>query len=364
MLKVWTVTKRILVSILPSVVAVALAFGVGALLLLVAGKHPGEAFSTLFMGALGSPNRIAETLVRAVPLMILALGISIAFKSQIWNIGGDGQFMMGATCAVFVGLNLNLAPVLLWPVTFLAAFLGGGLWGGLAGLMRAKFNANEVITTLMLNYIAMHLLSWLIRGPMMDPNGQGFPQTALLAQPLQLPILFGGTRLHFGLIIGLLIMAAGYFFWRTTVGLKIELVGESEHVARYCGIQVPRTIILTMFISAGLAGIAGWNEVFGVQYRLLDDISSGFGNLAIVVALLGNLHPLGIVISAFFFAALMVGGNTMQLMVGIPFSLVTVIQGLVIIFVISRVVYTQWRDGLAIRRFNSRVSGQSSGRSH
>lgn len=363
-MKAWTITKRTLLSIFPSVVAVALAFAVGALLLIAAGKNPSEAFLTLFMGALGSPNRIAETLVRAVPLMILALGISIAFKSQIWNIGGDGQFMMGAACAVFVGLYINLPPLLLWPVTFLAAFIGGGMWGGLAGVMRAKFNANEVITTLMLNYIAMHLLSWLIRGPMIDPNGQGFPQTALLAQSLHLPILFGGTRLHFGLVIGLIIIIAGFFFWRTTVGLKIELVGESEHVARYCGIQVPKTIILTMFISAGLAGIAGWNEVFGVQYRLLDDISSGFGNLAIVVALLGNLHPLGIVISAFFFAALMVGGNTMQLIVGIPFSLVTVIQGLVIIFVISRVVYTQWRDRLAIRHFNSGISGESSGGSH
>jgi len=175
MLKVWTVTKRILVSILPSVVAVALAFGVGALLLLVAGKHPGEAFLTLFMGALGSPNRIAETLVRAVPLMILALGISIAFKSQIWNIGGDGQFMMGATCAVLVGLNLNLPPAILWPVTFLAAFFGGGLWGVLAGVMRAKFNANEVITTLMLNYIAMHLLIMADQGTDDGSEWTGFP---------------------------------------------------------------------------------------------------------------------------------------------------------------------------------------------
>ena len=364
MLKVWTVTKRILAGVLPSVVAVALAFGVGALLLLVAGKNPGEAYLTLFMGALGSPNRVAETLVRATPLMIMALGTSIAFKSQIWNIGGDGQFMVGATCAVFVGLNLNLPLMFLWPATFLAAFLGGGLWGGLAGAMRAKFNANEVITTLMLNYIATYLLSWLIRGPLMDPNGHGFPQTALLSQHVHLPILLSGTRLHMGLFIALIVIVAGFFFWRTTVGQRIELVGESEHVAQYCGIQVPKTIVLTMFISAGLAGVAGWNEVFGVQYRLIDDISSGFGNLAIVVALLGNLHPLGIVISSFFFAALMVGGNTMQLMVGIPFSLVTVIQGLVIVFVISRVVYTQWRDKLAVRRFNSRVHDQSSSGGH
>ncbi|MHB1405399.1 MAG: ABC transporter permease [Desulfitobacteriaceae bacterium] len=357
MLKIWSLIKRILASILPAVVTIALAFGVGAFLLFVTGNNPGEAFLTLLKGALGSPNRIAETLVKATPLMIMALGTSIAFKSQIWNIGGDGQFTIGAIFAVFVGLHFNLPPGLLWPVSFLAAFLGGALWGGLAGVLRTRFNANEVITTLMLNYIATYLLSWLIRGPMIDPNGHGFPQTALITQPLRLPILLNGTRLHFGLIIALLIIIAGFFFWRSVPGLRIELVGESEHVAQYSGIQVSKTIVLTMIISAGLAGIAGWGEVFGVQYRLLDDISSGYGNLAIVVALLGNLNPFGIAISSFFFAALIVGGNTMQLIVGIPFSLVIVIQGLVIVFVISRVVFTQWRDRLAVKRFNSRVSG-------
>ncbi|MEA4900003.1 ABC transporter permease [Desulfitobacterium sp.] len=359
MLKMKTIIKDFLNSALPAVITVALAFGVSALLLLASEHNPTEAFHTLLLSAFGSPSRIAEVMVKATPLMVMALGISIAFKSQLWNIGGDGQFTIGAIFAAFVALNLELPAAVLWPVSFLSAFIGGALWGGLAGWLKAKFNANEVITTLMLNYIATYLLSWLIRYPMIDPDGHGFPQTPLINKLFHLPILFQGTRLHAGAIIAAIIIILGYFFWRSTLGLRIELVGQSEEVAKYSGINVSKMVVLTMIISGGLAGIAGWTEVMGVQYRLLDDISSGYGNLAVVIALLGNLNPFGIAIASFFFAALMVGGNTMQLMEGIPFSLITVIQGLVIVFVISRVVYTQWRDKVANRHFNHGVLRQS-----
>ena len=356
--------KKTLVSIAPSIITISLAILAGALLLLLTGQDPVEAFQTLFWGAFGSTHRIAETLVKATPLMIMALGTSIAFKSQLWNIGGDGQFTLGAIFAMTVALNFSALPnMLLLPLSFVAAFLGGALWGGSAGVFRAKFNANEVITTLMLNYVAVHLLSWVVRGPLIDPKGHGFPQTPLLAEALRLPILLSGTRLHFGIIIGVLIILAGYLFWRSTLGFRIRLMGEGHHVARYSGVEISPTIVLIMVISAGLAGVAGWTEVFGIHYRLMDDITAGYGSLAIVVALLGNLNPLGIGISSFFFAALIVGGSTMQRMVGVPFSLVSVIQGLVIIFVISRVIYTQWRD----RRdgsINPGVSNKSTGRSY
>lgn len=361
MLKENSIVKGFCHSVLPAVVTIALAFGVSALLLLVSDHHPLEAFSTLLTSAFGSPSRIAEVLIKTAPLMVMALGISIAFKSQVWNIGGDGQFTLGAIFAAFVALNLNLPGFIVLPLSFLAAFFGGALWGGLAGYLRAKFNANEVITTLMLNYIAGYLLSWLIRYPMMDPDGHGFPQTPLLAQQYHLPVILSGTRLHMGIIVALIIVLLGYLFWRSSLGFRIELVGENKEAAKYCGIDVSKTIILTMVISAGLCGVAGWGEVVGVQYRLLDNISSGYGNLAIVIALLGNLNPLGIAVSSFFFAALMVGGNTMQLMEGIPFSLITVIQGLVIVFVISRVVYAQWRDNVANRHFGSGVRQSARG---
>lgn len=347
--------EKAILGIMPALISVLLAFLIGAVLLILAGISPIEAYSSLFKGAFGSNNRIAETCVKAIPLIILGLGISIAFKAQIWNIGGDGQFTVGAIFAVFVGLNFNIPNVLLLPLTFVAAFVGGACWGGIAGFLKAKFNANEVITTLMLNYIALYLLEWVVKGPMMDPNGHGFPQTELIGEGLRLPIIFQGTRLHLGLILALVLVIGGYFFWKTILGFKIDIVGQSADVAEYSGIKVNKIIISTMFISAGLAGVAGFSEVFGVHYRLIENISGGYGNLAIVVALLADLNPFGIVISGFFFAALVVGGNTMQRMVGVPFSLVGVIQGLVIIFVISRIIYIRWRDKCGRKNINNRI---------
>lgn len=311
---------------------------VGALLLLLVGKDPVKSYMILFWGAFGSSNRIAETLVKATPLIIMGIGISIAFRNQVWNIGGDGQFIMGAILAVIVALNVPGPAPLILLLTLLAAFAGGACWGGIIGFLKARFNANEVITTLMFNYIASYLLQWLVRGPMIDPNGAGFPQTPLLVPALRLPHLLAGTRLHSGLLLALVIVFLSYFFWRSRVGFRIQLVGESQEVARYCGLNVPATVVLTMLLSGGLAGLAGWTEVFGIHYRLLDDLNTGYGSLAIVVALLGNLDPIGIMVASFFFAALLVGGSTMQRLAGTPFSLIGIIEGLVIIFAISRII--------------------------
>lgn len=346
----------------PALIAIMLALLVGAVLLLMAGNNPVEAYVSLLNGAFGSSHRFAETVVKAIPLAILGIGVSVAFRANIWNIGGDGQFTLGAIFAMAAALYLPWPVALLLPVTFVAAFVGGALWGGLAGYLKARFNANEVITTLMMNYVAVYLLEWLVKGPMMDPQGHGFPQTALLAEELRLPILLAGTRLHAGMAMALILALLGYFFWKTVLGFKIQLVGESPKVAEYSGINVPRITVVTMVISAGLAGLAGWTEVFGIHYRLLENISGGYGNLAIVVALLAELNPLGILVSAFFFAALVTGGNTMQRMVGVPFSLVYIIQGLVIVFVISRVILTRWREKNAGADPISRVFRKLNGR--
>ena len=358
------IVRNYLQSLIPPLLAVLFAFIIGGILLAVAGNNPLEAYESLLKGAFGSKHRVAETFVKAIPLMILGLGISIAFKAQIWNIGGDGQFTLGAICAVFVALNFPLPTALLYPVTFGAAFIGGALWGGIAGYLKSRFNANEVITTLMLNYIALYLLEWLVKGPMMDPAGHGFPQTALIGEGLRFPIILSGTRLHLGLLLALVLTLGGYFFWKTTLGFKIDLVGQSAGAAEYSGVKVKKIVVVTMVISAGLAGLAGWSEVFGVHYRLLENIAGGYGNLAIVVALLADLNPLGIIVSAFFFAALVVGGNTMQRMVGVPFALVDVIQGLVIIFVISRSIYRRWGDKCAGKNIDNRIFGKLAGRSN
>ena len=321
--------KKIVLGALPAVISVIAAFSLGALILLLSGDSPVHAYSTLLKGVFGSTHRFAETLVKATPLIIMALGISIAFKNQIWNIGGDGQFTLGAICATYVALNFKLPLIVLLPLTFVAAFMGGALLGSIVGYLRTKFNANEVITTLMMNYIIIYLLSYLVKGPMMDPAGFGFPQTELLDKALRLPIILTGTRLHFGLIIALILIIVGYYFWRTKLGYRIQIAGESREVAEYSGINVQKTIITTMIISAGLAGVAGWVEVFGIHYRLLEDIAIGYGSMAIVIALLANLNPLGIIFSSFFVSALLVGGSTMQRLAGVPFSLVDIIFGLI-----------------------------------
>ncbi|WFD09379.1 ABC transporter permease [Tepidibacter hydrothermalis] len=342
--KLGNILKEMMKGILSPFISVLLAFFVSGILLLLVGTNPLEAYSSLLNGAFGSSHRIGETIIKAIPFIILGLGISVAFKAQIWNIGADGQFTLGAIFAMIVALYLPFSNIIKMPLSFIAAFVGGACWGGIAAFLKTKFNANEVITTLMLNYIAFYLLEWLVKGPMMDPNGHGFPQTALIHENLRLPIILKGTRLHLGILLAVILIIGGYYFWKTVLGFKIEVVGQSPYVAEYSGIKVNKTIGITMCISAGLAGLAGWTEVFGLHYRLLENISGGYGNLAIVVALLAGLNPFGIIISAFFFAALVVGGNSMQRMVGVPFSLVDVIQGLVIIFIISRVIYTRWRE--------------------
>lgn len=321
-----------------AVVMIALALLIGAVLVIISGNSPIEAYSTIISGAFGSKLRLSELLIKMIPLTIMALGISIAYKAQLWNIGADGQFTMGAIASAAIGIYVELPPFLIIPLSILSAILAGALWAGLAGWLKTKFNANEVITTLMFNYIATYFLAFLVYGPMMDPNGE-LAQSQVLKDSLKIPLLFSNCRIHAGIIIMILIIVLMLFFWKTPLGYKTDLIGQGEKVSTYAGVNVKRTIIITMMISGAFAGLAGWNETYGVQYRLLEGISSGYGDIAVVIALLGELNPLGIVISSFFFSILMVGGSCMQRMTNVPYSIVDVIKGLIIIFVIARTAF-------------------------
>lgn len=328
----------------PPLLSIVLALSIGAALLIISGRDPLKAYLGLFFGAFGTFDRFVETLVKATPLLIVALSVSISFRCQVWNIGAGGQFLLGAIAATWCALNLSWLPswllILLCP---LAGIAGGALWGGIAGLLKGYLQANEVITTTMLNYIAIYLLAYLVRGPMMDPSGVIFPQSALLPDALQLTHLIPGTRLNITLIIALLCTVLVLLFWRSKYGLQTEIVGASRRVAEHSGLNVNRTFLLVTMISGGLAGLSGWGDVFALHYRLIEEIARGYGNLGIVVALLGELHPIGMIISAFLFAALVVGGNAMERNAGVPFALVDVIQGVVILLVLARSYLFQQR---------------------
>lgn len=336
-------------AVWPTMVAIILSFIIGGILIMITGKNPLAAYASMFNGAFGTFHRLAETLVKTTTLTIMALGTSIAFRCKLWNIGSEGQFLIGSIFAMTVAMFVPAPNYILFPLTFIAAFIGGGLWGALAGWLKIKFNASEVITTIMLNYVAVYLLSWLVRNPLIDPDGHNFPQSPMLDEGLRLPILLEGTRLNLGFVIAILLIIAVYIMWRSPFGFGVVLTGESHEVARYSGINVKKTALVTMFISAGVIGLAGWTDTFGIHYRLIDGIADGYGNLSVVIALLGNLHPVGIGLSSFFFGILIVGGNTMKRLQGIPFSIVHVIQGLVIIFVISKVVFKKWGDKIVKR---------------
>ena len=322
-----------------AVLTIIAALLVGAALIALSGNSPVEAYAALLRGAFGSRLRISETFVKMIPLTLIALGTSIAYRSQLWNIGGDGQFIMGAILSTAVGLYSGLPAWLVMPLSIVFGALGGALWAGLAGWLRTRFNANEVITTLMLNYIATYFLAFLVYGPMQDPVGYDYPQTAVLADNLHLPLFSQDLRIHAGIIVAVIVLILVILFWKSTQGYKTDLVGQGSTISKYAGLNVKRTIIITMMLSGATAGIAGWTEVYGVQYRLLEGVSSGYGNLAIVIALLGGLNPIGICVASFFFSALLVGGATMQRMTDVPYSVVDVVQGLIIIFVITRTAF-------------------------
>ncbi len=336
------------------VFATLAALGVGMIMLLILRVSPLEAYGALWEGAFGSTNAIAETLVKATPLLLVGLGICIAFRANVINIGGEGQMIIGGILATQVGLTFTDLPG--WLVIILAmfaGFLGGAIWGGIPGFLKAYFRVNEILSTVMMNAIAVQLMNFLLRGPMIDPaqaeKASKIPQTARLLEAFRLPRL-APTRLHIGFIIALVLAIIVYvLLWRTTLGYRIRAVGQNPHASRYGGIRVRRRIVTALLLSGAFAGLAGAIQVYGVNYRMITDGSaSGFTGAAgfngIVAALFGQLHPIGTIPASIFFGALLVGANKMQRVVQIPSALITALNGLVVIFVVSSEIWRKRRQ--------------------
>ncbi|MBT3389465.1 MAG: ABC transporter permease [Chloroflexi bacterium] len=345
--------SRLVDALLPVFATIA-ALAVGAVMLLLLKVNPIEAYGALWEGAFGSTNAIAETLVKATPLLLVGLGICISFRGDVINIGGEGQMVIGAIFATLLGLTLTDWPG--WaviPLSMLAGFLGGAIWGGIPGFLKARFNVNEILSTVMMNAIAVQLMNFLLRGPMIDPAqaelASQIPQTARLLEVFRLP-RWVPTRLHLGALIAVVLAIFVYILlWRTTLGYRIRAVGQNPHASRYAGIKVNRYVVLALLLSGAFAGLAGATQVFGVNYRMITDGSaSGFTGSAgfngIVAALFGQLHPLGTIPASVLFGALLVGANKMQRVVQVPSALVTALNGLVVVFVVSSEIWRRRRQ--------------------
>lgn len=332
--------------------SIVLALLVGAGFLLIVDYNPVEVYTVLFTGAFGSKYGLSETVVKATPLIFTGLGVAIAFRMLLWNIGAEGQLYLGAMAATWVALNYPQAPAyVLLPGMMAAGFLGGALWGLIPAIPRAWLGVNETLTTLMLNYVGILWVDYLVYGPWRDPKGFNFPLTAQFSSSASLPYL-GNSRIHLGIVLALTAVVIFYLILkRTRWGYEIRVIGESESAAKYAGINVVRNILLVMFVSGGLAGLAGATEVSGIAHRLQHSISPGYGYTAIIVAWLGKLNPLAIVAVSFLLGGLLVGGYTMQT-VGLPAAIVSMLQGTILFFVLGGEILTHYRVTFTGKRGN------------
>ncbi len=345
-----------LTAFLVPIASVVLALLAGAVLLALAGANPLTTYKAMALGAFGGKYNVSETMVKAIPLMLCGLGVSVAFRMLFWNIGAEGQLAVGGIAASGVALfwaNRIPAPLLL-PAMIVAGFLGGALWGLIPALLKAYLRVNEIITTLMMNYIAILLVEHLFYGPWKDPQGYGFPGTAQFPQAAWLPRL-PGTRFHLGVIFA---VVAALFIWivlrRTKWGYEIRVIGENPRAAHYAGINIVRNVILVMVLSGGLAGLAGMSEVAGISHRLQKGLSVGYGYTAIIVAWLGKLNPWGVLVVAILLAGLLVGGDQIQITMQLPAAVALVLQGAILFFVLGGDLFTKYRIRLERRTGSSR----------
>jgi len=344
------------------VVAVVLALLIGAVMIAVLGGDPLEGYWALVKGAFGDGDSLADTAVRAMPLLLVGTGICIAFRAKVINIGGEGQIISGAMLSTITALALpDLQPVLLIPLVMLAGIVGGGFWGAIPGTLKAYLGVNEILSTIMLNIVAVQIMNYLLRDPLIDPKeierGTRIPQTERLSENADLPIIVDGTRLHLGVIIAVLAaVVAWVILWRTTLGYRIRAVGSNPAAARYAGIPVKRMTMLALTFSGAMCGLAGAVLVFGsLSHRFITDGSSaGFtqssGFNGIVAGLFGGLHPLWTIFSSFLFGGLLVGADAMQRAVQVNSALIIGLNGLVVVFVVSsNRVRDRIRETLEIR---------------
>jgi simple sugar transport system permease protein len=348
--------------ILSPLVAIAIALLVGGVLIALTGANPIHAYAILFRESLLDGYGIGNTLTKVTPLLLAASGVLVALRAGLLNIGGEGQIHMGGLGAAIIGLYVHGLPMWIHiPLALLGGFLLGAVWGGIPGYLKAIRGVNEVITTLLLNYIALNIVSYLVQYPMIEP-GASNPFTPIIDESAKLPILVQGGAAHAGIFVGLIATAIlGIIFRRSVLGYQIEMVGQNPVAARYAGISVSKIIMLVMAIAGGLAGLAGASEVMGIKHRLFEVISPGYGYEAVAIALLSRGSFTGVVLTSLFFGALRSGANVLQREAEIPFTIVYAIQGLTVLFIaISLAVEHQVLKRITSRRGQIEAAGANS----
>ncbi len=319
--------------LISSGLVIAAAFLVGAIFLSLLGKNPLQAYHVLISRGLGSSFGVSETLIKMAPLLIVSAGLLIALKASVWNIGVDGQFLVGACLAGVVAPKLAgaipLVPMLF--ISALAGVLGGMLWGVIPALLKVRYGLNEIITTIMMNYVAVYLTSWLVKGPFKDPQVVP-PQTAVVPEAFRLPpIPF--TPVHIGLLVGLIAVLVVYLLFRnTTFGFKLWVLGQNPRTAIHAGMRVSRLTVLALLLSAGFAGLAGANDVLGVKGMFQGEWNPGYGLTGFALVFLARLDSLWVVPFAYFFSFLLLGGEIMSRSANIPVYFVDVLEGLMLVF--------------------------------
>jgi general nucleoside transport system permease protein len=347
------INSKRLDAFLPVVAALA-AFVIGAVMLLIMGTNPLVAYRAMINGAFGNQNALAETIVKAVPLLLIGLGICISFRAKVINIGAEGQMIVGALLATAFGLAVAWPGWIVLPMAMFIGFFGGAVWGAIPGALKAYFNVNEILSTVMMNAIAVQLMNYMLGGPMMDPQQAQalgkLPETARLDSAYHLARLMPPTRLHAGVLIAVVLAILVYILlFHTTLGYRIRAVGFNPFASRYGGIRVRRQVVIALLLSGAFAGLAGAVQVYGLNYRMITDgsptgFTGGAGFNGIVTALFGGLHPLGAIPASFFFGALLVGANSMQRITQVPSAFVIVLNGMVVVFVVSAAIWKEIRE--------------------
>ncbi len=325
------------------VVAIVATLVLCAGLVAMAGANVLDAYGTLFAAPLSSRFNIVETAVKATPLIFTGLAVAVAFRAKFWNIGGEGQLLAGAMAAAFVGTQEALPTFTLIPLMVLAGMAAGGLWALLPAILKTRYKVDDVVTTLLLNFIFFYGMMAVLDGPWKDPLS-GYPDSPDIRMDAEFPILLEATRLHLGVLLALIAAPLVWFMVRhTTMGFAIRAVGENPVAARYGGIRIGPVIVVTAVLSGALAGLAGVGEVAGIHFQVMAGLSPGYGYTGIVIAMLARLNPLGVVPAAFFFAVVITGAEAMSRATGVPVYLSEVIQGTSLICMLVALLFTQYR---------------------